>query len=43
VDGPDFDGHLIDWDEFLERRRTYYEEEVAPLRKSGCGTEFHFH
>ncbi len=43
VDGPDFDGHLIDWDEFLQRRKTYYEEEVAPLRKSGCGTEFHMH
>jgi len=43
VDGPDFDGHLIDWDEFLKRRMTYYEEEVSPLRKSGCGTEFHVH
>ena len=42
VDGPDFDGHLVDWDEFLERRKTYYEEEVAPLRKSGCGTELHY-
>jgi len=41
VDGPDFDGHLIDWDEFLTRRKTYYEEEVAPLRKSGCGTAHH--
>jgi ferredoxin--NADP+ reductase len=43
VDGPDFDGHLIDWDEFLDRRKTYYEEEVAPLRKSGCGTPHHYH
>jgi ferredoxin--NADP+ reductase len=42
VDGPDFDGHLIDWMEFLQRRKTYYEEEIAPLRKSGCGTEYHF-
>jgi ferredoxin--NADP+ reductase len=41
VDGPDFDGHLIDWDEFLQRRKTYNEEEVAPLRKSACGTAFH--
>ncbi len=41
VDGPDFDAHLIDWNEFLDRRKTYYEEEVAPLRKSGCGTEHH--
>jgi len=43
VDGPDFDGHLVDWDEFLQRRKTYYEEEVAPLRRSGCGTEYHLH
>ena len=41
VDGPDFDGHLVDWEEFLKRRVTYYEEEVAPLRKSGYGTEHH--
>ena len=43
VDGPDFDAHLIDWDEFLQRRMTYFEEEISPLRKSGCGTEFHYH
>jgi ferredoxin--NADP+ reductase len=41
VDGPDFDGHLVDWEEFLQRRKTYNEEEVAPLRKSGCGTSHH--
>lgn len=41
VDGPDFDGHLIDWDEFLQRRKTYNAEEVAPLRKSGSGTVHH--
>jgi len=43
VDGPDFDGHLIDWEEFLQRRKTYYEEEVEPLRRSGIGTETHTH
>ena len=43
VDGPDFDGHLVDWKEFLDRRKTYYEEEVSPLRKSGCGTHLHLH
>ncbi len=43
VDGPDFDGHLVDWNEFLDRRKTYYEEEVSPLRKSGCGTRLHLH
>ncbi|MFA4986091.1 MAG: sulfide/dihydroorotate dehydrogenase-like FAD/NAD-binding protein [Candidatus Brocadiia bacterium] len=38
VDGPDFDGHKIDWDEFLARRKSYSPEEVEPLRKSGCGS-----
>ncbi|MCP4546365.1 MAG: sulfide/dihydroorotate dehydrogenase-like FAD/NAD-binding protein [bacterium] len=37
VDGPDFDGHEVDWREFLARRKSYLPEEVAPLRKSGCG------
>ena len=41
VDGPDFDGHLVDWDEFLLRRKTYNEEEVSPLRKSDTGTAHH--
>lgn len=40
VDGPDFDGHEIDWQEFLNRRRTYSPEEVQPLRKSGCASHF---
>jgi ferredoxin--NADP+ reductase len=41
VDGPDFDGHQVDWDEFRTRRLTYFDEETAPLRKSGTGTEHH--
>ena len=40
VDGPDFDGHEVDWDEFLKRRQTYNPEEVHPLRKSGCASHF---
>jgi ferredoxin--NADP+ reductase len=40
VDGPDFDGHEIDWQEFLKRRQTYNPEEVQPLRKSGCVSHF---
>ena len=40
VDGPDFDGHQIDWEEFLKRRQTYNPEEVQPLRKSGCASHF---
>jgi NAD(P)H-flavin reductase len=36
VDGPDFDGHQVDWDELLQRRKTYMREEVVPLRSSHC-------
>ncbi len=38
VDGPDFDGHEVDWEEFLKRRQTYNPEEVHPLRRSGCAS-----
>jgi ferredoxin/flavodoxin---NADP+ reductase len=34
VDGPHFDGHLVNWDELALRRKAYLEEEVAPLRSS---------
>jgi ferredoxin--NADP+ reductase len=27
VDGPDFDGHQVDWDLLLSRQRAYLEEE----------------
>ena len=37
VDGPDFDGHEVDWVEFLARRKTYSPEETIPTRRSGCG------
>jgi ferredoxin/flavodoxin---NADP+ reductase len=40
VDGPDFDGHEIDWAEFLARRKSYNPEEVDPLRRSGCQSHF---
>ncbi len=36
VDGPDFDGHEVDWNELLQRRRTYMAEEVVPTRTSRC-------
>ena len=36
VDGPDFDGHEVDWAELLQRRKTYLREETIPLRTSGC-------
>ena len=40
VDGPDFDGHEIDWPEFLSRRKSYNPEEVDPLRRSSCASHF---
>ncbi len=40
VDGPEFNGHEVDWEEFLARRETYNPEEVEPLRRSGCASHF---
>ena len=39
VDGPDFDGRLVDWDELLQRRKQYINEESIPVHHSGgcCG------
>jgi NAD(P)H-flavin reductase len=31
VDGPDFDGHTVDWDELFTRRKSYVEDEVRSL------------
>jgi len=31
VDGPDFDGHQVDWDELMARQRIYLEEEKRSL------------
>jgi len=33
VDGPDFDGHLVDFDELIARLSTYREEEQAALAR----------
>ena len=40
VDGPEFDGHEVDWDEFLARRESYGREEIEPLHRSGCSSLF---
>lgn len=32
VHGPDFDGHLVDWDEFMARQRIYLDEEKLSLQ-----------
>ena len=31
VDGPDFDGHLVDWNELMARQRIYLDEEKRAL------------
>jgi ferredoxin--NADP+ reductase len=37
VDGPDFDGRLVDWEELLKRRKQYVDEEAFLVHDSGCG------
>ena len=36
VDGPDFDGHQVDWDELAQRRRMYLAEEVVSIQHQQC-------
>ena len=36
VHGPEFDGHQVNWDELLQRRKTYMAEEAVPFRTSRC-------
>jgi ferredoxin--NADP+ reductase len=36
VDGPDFDGHLVDWDELMARQKTYLDEEKSSLEQWKC-------
>jgi NAD(P)H-flavin reductase len=31
VDGPDFDGHQVDWDELFIRRKSYFDDETRSL------------
>ncbi len=31
VDGPDFDGHSVDWQELFSRRKFYFDDEVRSL------------
>ncbi|MBN2409738.1 MAG: sulfide/dihydroorotate dehydrogenase-like FAD/NAD-binding protein [Candidatus Aminicenantes bacterium] len=31
VDGPDFDGHAVDWQELFSRRKSYFDDEVKSL------------
>ncbi len=36
VDGPDFDGHLIDWDSALNRQKMYKNQEAHSLSDGHC-------
>lgn len=31
VDGPDFDGHLVKWEELFSRRKSYFHDEIRSL------------
>ena len=35
VDGPEFDAHLVDFEELMNRQRTYLEEEKVALERCG--------
>jgi len=37
VDGPHFDGHLVDWDLILARRKAYLEEEIVSQERQHYG------
>jgi ferredoxin--NADP+ reductase len=36
VDGPDFDGHMVDWDELMSRQKAYREEEEKAVKQWQC-------
>lgn len=36
VDGPEFDGHEVDWDILAARKTTYLEEELRSLQRFEC-------
>lgn len=31
VDGPEFDGHLVDWNELFYRRKSYFDDEIQSM------------
>ena len=33
VDGPEFDGHKVDWNEFMNRLKQYKDEEKISMEK----------
>jgi hypothetical protein len=41
VDGPEFDGHEVDWKEFLARRKHYIDEETTFFKHTGPKAPVH--
>ena len=41
VDGPHFDGHLVDWNLILARRKAYLEEEIVSQERHNYGEHGH--
>jgi NAD(P)H-flavin reductase len=41
VDGPYFDGHAIDWEELVQRRKSYLDQETMSMATSDCSTHHH--
>ena len=39
VDGPDFDGHKVDFDELMNRNSLYREHEAAAKENHACRLE----
>ena len=39
VDGPDFDGHLVDWDLLIARQRIYLDEERCSCQQEQASTQ----
>jgi len=39
VDGPDFDGHQVDWDLLIARQRIYLDEEKHAFEQCQCSTK----
>ena len=37
IQGPEFDGHLVDWEEFVLKKGYYFEEEVKVYHRHACG------
>jgi hypothetical protein len=39
VDGPEFDGHKVDFDELMQRLQAYTEEEAAAMKEYECACQ----